>query len=257
MDRFGRPVLRQPPPVCRRRAAAQRGGPDGGVLQPWPRDACSPERPEPRAAGAPAAARTRIDPARRGGRAHGRRAGPEPDRACTWACGRASATCSGGSVTRGLEDGLAGAGDAHAVHDPRRLPAESTGHTRSASGRRGVPRSCGSSRPARRAAIESAQEAQRTPSARRSPPDPARSASWAALRADSSATSGCGWTSCGSRPRARGSAAGRTGSRSPRHGSARASPSEDDGLAHLVRAYLRAFGPGPVAGRRLVGGGSP
>ena len=61
----------------------------------------------------------------------------------------------------------------------------------------------------------------------------------------SSATPACGWTWCASRRRGPGSGAGRTGSRSPTSGSGRDDATEDEGLAHLVRAYLRAFGPAP------------
>ena len=56
------------------------------------------------------------------------------------------------------------------------------------------------------------------------------------------AASGCGSTSCASRRRARGSAAGPTSTRPPRTGSARRR-STTGAAEHLVRRYLAGFGP--------------
>ena len=85
-------------------------------------------------------------------------------------------------------------------------------------------------------------------------PGPSRSS--VTSRRASSAHSGCGSTSCACRRPGRGNAVGPTDSPWPRTGSARHDATEADGLAHLVRAYLRAFGPGGVARHRILGRGS-
>ena len=53
----------------------------------------------------------------------------------------------------------------------------------------------------------------------------------------------CGWSSSARRRPGRGSGAAPTSTRSPSSGSGPCDASEDEGLDHLVRAYLRGFGP--------------
>ena len=258
-----------PPPgrVLRGRARRRRAGPRGAPPRRARRAArgrlppgAPPPRPPDRAR--PLHARAQPRPARPPGPAGARRAcrsrgcssgwpgcRRSTRRRCTSGCGRAwrasSATTSPArSRTRSVVQGTLMRSTIHLVSRERLLAVR-------ARRPRGAPRVVAAGRPKRDARPEAAAEQR----ARR-----ARGRRHAAAQGDRGAdrqgarrtASGCGSTSCARRRRARGSAAARTSTRSPRTGSARPRSRETRPLEHLVRRYLGGFGPATRQGRRVV-----